>query len=62
MFKNAYAFENLLLSASEMSHIAVLLIIGVKKKKQPLEVFCKRRCSSKFHAIHRKAPAPKSLF
>ena len=31
-------------------------------QKQPREVFYKKRCSQKFHKIHRKTPVPKSLF
>ena len=27
-------------------------------QKQPPEVFCKKRCSKKFHKIHRKTPVP----
>ena len=30
-------------------------------QKQPPAVFCERRCSWKFHKIHRKTPAPESL-
>ena len=30
--------------------------------KQPPEVFNKKRCSEKFHKIHRKTPVPESLF
>ena len=29
--------------------------------EQPLQVFCKKSCSEKFHKIHRKIPAPKSV-
>ena len=31
-------------------------------RSEPPEVFCKERCSQKFHKIHRKAPVPESLF
>ena len=31
-------------------------------QKQPPEVFCKKRCSKKFHKIHKKTPVPESLF
>ena len=31
-------------------------------QKQPLEVFYEKRCSFKFHNIHRKTPVPESLF
>ena len=31
-------------------------------QKQPLEVFCKKRCLHKFRKIYRKASVPKSLF
>ena len=31
-------------------------------QKQPPEVFCKKRCSQKFHKIHKKTPVPESLF
>ena len=30
-------------------------------QKQPLEVFCKKRCSQKFCRIHRKTPVSESL-
>ena len=30
--------------------------------KQPPEVFFKKKCSYKFHKIHRKTPVPESLF
>ena len=33
-----------------------------KQKKEPLELFYKKRCSQKFHKIHRKTPVPESLF
>ena len=32
------------------------------RQKQPPEVFCKKRCSWKFHKIHRKTPVLESLF
>ena len=32
------------------------------ERKQPLEVFCKKRCSLKFRKIHRKTPVSESLF
>ena len=32
------------------------------EQKQPPEVFCEKRCSWKFHKIHRKTPVPESLF
>ena len=35
---------------------------GVKPQKQPLELFCKKRCSKKFFKFHRKAPVLKSVF
>ena len=31
-------------------------------KKQPLKMFYKRRCSLRFHKVHRKTPVPDSLF
>ena len=31
-------------------------------QKQPPEMFCKKRCSQKFHKIHKKTPVPESLF
>ena len=31
-------------------------------QKQPLEVFCEKRCSLKCCIIHRKTPVPESLF
>ena len=31
-------------------------------QKQPLEVLCKKRCSYKFHKIHRKTSVLQSLF
>ena len=31
-------------------------------KKQPPEVFCQKRCSWRFHKIHRETPVPESLF
>ena len=31
-------------------------------QKQPSELFCKKRCSYKFHKLHRKTPVPGSLF
>ena len=31
-------------------------------QKQPLEVFCKKRCSKKFLKINRKTPVLESLF
>ena len=31
-------------------------------QKQPPEVFYKKRCSQKFHKIHRKTPASESFF
>ena len=43
-------YDHLLLKC----HITVLFIKGVKKMKQPLEVFCKRRCSQKSCTIQRK--------
>ena len=33
-----------------------------KLQKQPPDVFCKKRCSQKFHKIHRKRSVPESLF
>ena len=30
-------------------------------KKQPPKAFCKKRCSQKFHKIHRKTPVPESF-
>ena len=33
-----------------------------QKQKQPPEVFCKKRCSQKFHKTHRKTPAPDLFF
>ena len=30
--------------------------------KQPLEVFCKKKCSQKIIKIHRKTPVPESFF
>ena len=33
-----------------------------KRGKQPLEVFCKKRCSWKFRRIYKKTPALESLF
>ena len=33
-----------------------------KGQKQPPEVFCKKRCSEKFHKIHRKTSVLESLF
>ena len=35
---------------------------GQNRQKQPLEVFCKKRCSSKFRKFHRKTSVLKSLF
>ena len=32
------------------------------RQKQTPEVFCKKRCSWKFHKIHRKTPVLESLF
>ena len=34
----------------------------VKPQKQPLELFCKKRCSQKFCKFHRETPLWKSLF
>ena len=34
----------------------------VEPQKQPLELFCKKRCSEKFCKFHRKIPVLKSLF
>ena len=34
----------------------------VKPQKQPLELFCKKRCSYRFCKFHRKTPLLKSLF
>ena len=34
----------------------------LKIQNQPPEVFCNKRCSKKFHKIHRKTPVPESLF
>ena len=33
-----------------------------QKQKQPPEVFCKKRCSQKFHKTHWKTPAPDLFF
>ena len=33
-----------------------------KHQKQLPEVFYPKRCSKKFHKIHRKSPVPESLF
>ena len=32
------------------------------RPKQPMEVLFRKRCSKKFHKIHRKTPVPESLF
>ena len=40
----------------------MVIMIIAKLRKQPPEVLCKKRCSQKFHKIHRKTPVPKSLF
>ena len=37
-------------------------LTNTNSQKQPSEVFCKTRCSEKFHKIHRKTPVPESLF
>ena len=31
-------------------------------QKQPLEAFCKKRCSQKFSTVHRKTPGSEHLF
>ena len=36
--------------------------MGWHAKKQPPELFCKKRSSYKFRKIHRKTPVPESLF
>ena len=36
--------------------------VSYQGQKQPLEVFCKKRCSWKFWKIHRKRPVSESLF
>ena len=49
----------------KQSHRVLLRIpfrTGVKSQKQPLELFCKIRCSKKFFKFHRKAAVLKSLF
>ena len=37
-------------------------VLRLQVQKQPSEVFCKKRCSSNFCKLHRKAPVLKSLF
>ena len=45
----------------ENAFLRVTLYVIISQK-QPQEVFCKKRCSKKFCKIHRKTPAPESLF
>ena len=40
----------------------VILAVTREVQKQPPEMFYKKRCSEKYHKIHRKAPVPESLF
>ena len=35
---------------------------GTIAQKQPLKVFCKKRCSKQFRKFHRKTPVLASLF
>ena len=35
---------------------------NLKEQKEPSEIYCKKRCSSKFRKINRKAPMPEFLF
>ena len=45
--------------------LSILIVRGVlvtPLQKQPSEVFYEKRCSSKFHKVHRKAPVPGLLF
>ena len=54
------------ISYDDSSFITIILKTGVGWKslsqKQPSEEFCKERCSYKFREIHRKTPAPESIF
>ena len=60
-----YLFNNVLLR-----HRMSIFIIwiwsrrnsSINIQKQPPEVFYKKRCSDKFHKIHRKTPASESFF
>ena len=36
--------------------------LNYKSEKHSLVVFYKKRCSYKFHKIHKKTPVPESLF
>ena len=42
--------------------LALSALLLALLQKQPLEVFCEKRCSLKCCKIHRKTPAPESLF
>ena len=46
----------------ELSLWNIICVAARKIQKQPSEVFCKNRCSSKIHKIHRKTPVFQSLF
>ena len=39
-----------------------MFVIGRALLDEPLEVFCKKRCSQKFRKIHMKTPLSESLF
>ena len=52
IFQLAEAFDNSINLNATLNH----------RQKQPQEVFCKKKCSSKFRKIHRKTSGPDSLF
>ena len=50
------------MSQKSLSADVELLGLIIDNKKQSPEVFCEKRCSEKFHKIHRKTPVSESLF
>ena len=53
--------ESLRFAVELLANSAVVCIVILCFQKQPPEVFYKKRCSYKFHKIHRKSPVPESL-
>ena len=48
--------DNFFMAESTLIQIACFSHETLLNKKQPPEVFCKKRCSYKFCKIHRKTP------
>ena len=56
------SMEQQLTTQTELDDETIDLALKYLRQKQPPEVFCKKRCSQKFHKIHRKTPVPESPF